>query len=178
MTSKPERTERQTRQSASRFRRWLLEELRLRNWSHYDVAREINVDRSTVTKWLMPYGHPSWRRPSYQHVAALADRLGIDTDNVLELAGLKEPSGSLTVIQRDIALLVAHIPDDLLIPVYYQLRALAERDVQCLIGRRRAELDGADPVDDEPLDPDPDESPGDSPSSAPRSNGRRAKADT
>ena len=122
------------------FREWLLAELTQRDWSQAKLARELDVFKGTVGRWLMPADHPMHRRPKYESCRRLAELFGVDAHTVLHLAGLESAAGDeeLTSLQRDVVALVRQLPDDVLVVVYPQLRALIDANVPRQIRAQRA----------------------------------------
>jgi transcriptional regulator with XRE-family HTH domain len=122
------------------FRDWLLAQLDERQWSQARLARELDVFKGTVGRWLMPADNPAHRRPKYESCRRLAALLGVDPEFVLRLAGLEGDTGeqALTALQRDVIALVPQLPDDILATIYPQLRALIDPHVQRQIRERVA----------------------------------------
>jgi transcriptional regulator with XRE-family HTH domain len=114
------------------FQAWLQEQLDQREWTRAKLARELELFKVTIGRWLMPPGHPMYRRPSYESCRRLADLFGVDMRFVLELAGIDdfERERNLSQLQRDVMALVAIIPDDILATVYAELRPLIEPEVR------------------------------------------------
>lgn len=135
------------------FRSWLLDRLREMEWSQGELARRLNTYRSTVNKWLQPPDSPQWRRPSYDACLALARVFGASSRRVLEMAG-HDPgaaeTSALTPRQLDALGLIRTLPDDMLIPLLPQLRALSFRNVQETMRRDLAELYNGTPPAPEP----------------------------
>jgi transcriptional regulator with XRE-family HTH domain len=124
-----------------RFQNWLKRELDARDWSQAKLARELDVFKGTVGRWLMPPDHPMFRRPAFESCRRLAELFGVELRYVLDLAGIEgyDNEENLTRLQRDTIALVSHIPDDLLAGVYAQLRGLIDENVQEMI---RAQMKG------------------------------------
>jgi transcriptional regulator with XRE-family HTH domain len=68
------------------FNLWLHRQLRRRDWSPADLARRMDVNTGTVSRWLT-----GSRRPRPDACDKLADALGVDLDMVLTLAGHRPP---------------------------------------------------------------------------------------
>jgi transcriptional regulator with XRE-family HTH domain len=129
------------------FRDWLLAQLAERQWTQARLAREVDVFKGTVGRWLMPAANPAHRRPKYESCCRLAALFGVDAAYVLRLAGLEDAPGELelTQLQRDLIALVPQLPDAVLATVYPQLRALIDPRVQQQIRERIASALENDP---------------------------------
>ena len=116
--------------SAYRFRTWLLEQLRIRQWTRSDLADRAGLNRSAVTKWLAPVDSSLYRHPAYESCVSLARVLALPLDTVLEEAGLKPMPSEATPLQRRVIALIPHIPDPLLEVLYHQLVPMVDDQVQ------------------------------------------------
>jgi transcriptional regulator with XRE-family HTH domain len=123
-------------ESRTRFRDWLLEELRIRRWTQTDLAERVGVSQSAVAKWLAPADSALSRLPTYASCVHLASALQLPVPMVLEMAGLEEPTGlqgtqaDLTPLQQKIIAMVSHIPDPMLELLYHQLVPMVDQHVQ------------------------------------------------
>lgn len=115
-----------------RFQRWLEDQLTARDWSQAKLARELDLFKGTIGRWLMPPEQPMHRRPSYDSCRRLADLFGVDLRLILELAAIDdfERERNATALQRDVIALVLMIPDDILATVYAELRPLIDPQVR------------------------------------------------
>lgn len=139
------------------LRAWLNDELDARGWSHARLAREIDMSKSSVGRWLMDDDNPLQRRPSYEACRRLARLFGVDLRAVLEMAGIDdyERERHLSDLQRDIMAMVPLIDDRLLAVVQPQFRALIDETVQELVLAQLEGGDGGRPVPrNDRLDPD------------------------
>jgi transcriptional regulator with XRE-family HTH domain len=120
------------------FREWLQAQLDLRDWSHAKLAREIDLFKGTIGRWLMSEDHPMYRTPSYESCRRLAEVFGVDLVFILEMVGMEgiDPPEDLTQLQRDTRSLIPMIPDDILAAVYEQLRPLVYSGIQESIRNR------------------------------------------
>ena len=74
--------------SPERFQEWLSDQMEARDWSQAKLAREIDVFKGTVGRWLMPADSEMHRRPSFESARRLADLFGVDLRFVLDLVGI------------------------------------------------------------------------------------------
>ena len=118
--------------SPERFQEWLSDQMEARDWSQAKLAREIDVFKGTVGRWLMPADSEMHRRPSFESARRLADLFGVDLRFVLDLVGIQgyDREGELSQLQRDTIALVELLPDEVLVTVYPQLRALIDEGVR------------------------------------------------
>lgn len=123
-----------------RFQRWLLKELEARDWSQSKLARELDVFKGTVGRWLADPDSPTHRTPNFESCRRLADLFGVDLKFVLDLVGIEglDRTDELSRLQKDTIALVSLIPDELLVGVYHQLRALIDANVQQLVREQLA----------------------------------------
>lgn len=130
------------------FQDWLRGELDARGWTPTEFSRNIKVHKTTVNKWLVEPDNPNHTLPSYGAIMKMAAVLGSDVGQILDLVGLPiDPKdGELTPVQRDIATIASLLPDDLLLPVRAQMRALTDLRLQREIRQRVAELEAPDDV--------------------------------
>lgn len=121
------------RARASRFRAWLLNELRDREWTQADLAKRSGLSKTTVNKWLMPVDNTNYRRPDYVSLVAVARALGVAIDSILEASSLSLTSRRpLSELQRDAMALIEQLSDRSLELVVPQLRSLVEREMAIL----------------------------------------------
>lgn len=122
-------------QTGDPFQDWLRSEIEARDWSYSKLAREIDVFKGTVSRWLASPDDPSFRRPSVESYTRLAELFGVDPLSIMALAGVEglDVTNDLSPIKRDVMSAVISIPDDLLISVLPQLRALMDEHVQATI---------------------------------------------
>lgn len=120
------------KRSNREFRRWLQSELDARDWSYAKLAREIGVFKGTVGRWMMDDDNPMQRSPSYESCRRMSELFGVDLRKVLELAGIDdfEEEKNLSPIHRDAMAIIPLIPEEMMVTVYPQLRALLDRHVQ------------------------------------------------
>jgi len=120
------------------FQAWLQEQMKSRDWSHSKLARELGVFKGTVGRWLVPPENEMHRRPNFESCRRLAELFGVDLVFVLEMVGMQgiPASENLTQLQRDTMSLIPMIPDDILSPVYEQLRPLIYEQIQHAIRSR------------------------------------------
>lgn len=125
------------------FQNWLRSEIAARGWTPTEFSRNIKVHKTTVNKWLVDQDNPNHTLPSYGATMRMAAVLGTDVDFILDLVGLPiDPKDKdLTPVQRDIATIASLLPDDLLLPVRAQLRALTDYRLQREIRQRVDELE-------------------------------------
>jgi transcriptional regulator with XRE-family HTH domain len=121
--------------STKDFRDWLSGELEQRGWSHARLARELDLFKGTVGRWLMEDNNRMQRRPAYESCRRLANLFGKDIRQVLEMAGIDnyERDKNLSDLQREVQAIVALIPDPLLVVVQPQLQALIDEGAQARI---------------------------------------------
>ena len=114
------------------FQDWLRGELDARDWSYSKLARELDVFKGTVSRWLADHDDPAFRRPSIESYRRLGEVFGVDPLSVMAMAGIEglNVTSDLSPIKRDIMSTIIAIPDDLLVTVYPQLRALMDHHVQ------------------------------------------------
>jgi len=122
------------------FQDWLISELEARDWTMAKLARELDVFKGTVGRWLSPIDGEDFRRPSIESFRRLGEIFGVDPLSIMELAGIEglDVTKDLSPIKRDIMSAVIAIPDDLLVSVYPQLRALMDTHVQETIRKKTA----------------------------------------
>ena len=132
--------ERHVNESPDPFQAWLRRELDARDWSYAKLARELDVFKGTVSRWMAPPEDESFRRPSIESYRRLGEVLGVDPLTIMAMAGIEglDVTHDLSPIKRDILSAVIAIPDDLLITVYPQLRALMDEHVQQSIRDQQA----------------------------------------
>lgn len=130
-----------SRSGSTRFQDWLTSQLEARDWSQAKLAREIDVFKGTVGRWLMPVDTPMFRVPSYESCRRLADLFGVERRFILELAGIDDFSRerNLTTLQEDTIAVVSMLGDDVLKTVYPQLRALLDEKAHERIQELKAE---------------------------------------
>lgn len=118
-----------------RFQNWLSRELEARDWSQAKLARELDVFKGTVGRWLADPTSHMHRTPNFESCRRLADLFGVDIKFVLDLVGIEgfDRSDELSRLQKDTIALVSLIPDELLVGVYHQLRSLIDANVQALV---------------------------------------------
>lgn len=141
----------------TRFQTWLKGELASRDWSQAKLARELDVFKGTVGRWLMPTDYEMHRAPSYESCRRLADLFGVDLHFLLEAAGIDsfEDERNLSELQRDTIALIQLLPNNVLAVVYPQLRALLDTDVQERVRRMMQEGDSGSTDDpDKPASTD------------------------
>lgn len=68
------------------FPRWLRGQMERREWSVTRLARELGINHGTVSQWLSGDRHPS---PA--SCKRIADVLFVDLDEVLTIAGHRDP---------------------------------------------------------------------------------------
>src|SRR3954454_10155451 len=102
------------------FQEWLRAELKARDWSYSKLARELDLFKGTVSRWLADPADPSFRRPSIESYRRLGEVFGVDPISIMAMAGIEgmNVTSDLSPIKRDIMSAVIAIPDDLLIGVY------------------------------------------------------------
>lgn len=129
------------------FQEWLLNELDSRGWTMARLARELDVFKGTVGRWLVPHdGESKPMRPNIESFRRLGELFAVDPIALMKLAGIEGldlDGGDLSPIKRDVIAAVVSIPDDLLLTVYPQLRGLMDRHVQNAIrqGKHRVGVD-------------------------------------
>ncbi|MET4696082.1 helix-turn-helix domain-containing protein [Endozoicomonas lisbonensis] len=74
--------------------------IRQRNWDDQDLAEEVGVDKSTVSRWLSGEQEPK----NLTELVNLADRLGITTDELL---------GRKPTIDAELEQLITQLPEDI-----------------------------------------------------------------
>lgn len=122
------------------FQVFLEREMDTRGWSQARLAREAGIFKGTVGRWLRPEGHPQHRTPNMDSFITLGELFGVDPLRLMRMAGINlEDDGSASRIKRDVVAVVMALPDDYLITVYPQLRALLDSHVQQEIQSRRSE---------------------------------------
>ena len=133
-------------QNMDAFRHWLRGEMDQRDWNNAKLARELDVFKGTVGRWLQPppEGEEDDRRnrqPSYENCRKLSELFGVDLHRVLAMAGHDEyDDEGLTPIHKDAQALIPLIPADMIAVVYAQLRSLIDARVQAAI---RSHVSGA-----------------------------------
>jgi transcriptional regulator with XRE-family HTH domain len=60
---------------------WLRKQIRRRQWSQSDLARELGVGTGTISRWM------NGRQPDTRYCERIADVFGVEADLVLTLAG-------------------------------------------------------------------------------------------
>jgi transcriptional regulator with XRE-family HTH domain len=145
-------TRREVAQKGDPFQEWLRAELDARDWSYSKLARELDVFKGTVSRWLADHDDPAYRKPSLESYRRLGEVFGVDPLAVMAMAGIEglDVTKDLSPIKRDIMSTVIAIPDDLLVSVYPQLRALMDHNVQETIRDARRRANGSRP--DAPAD--------------------------
>jgi transcriptional regulator with XRE-family HTH domain len=136
------------------FQDWLRSELEARDWSYSKLARELDVFKGTVSRWLADHDDPAFRRPSLESYRRLGEVFGVDPLQVMGLAGIEglDVTNDLSPLKRDIMSTIIAIPDDLLVTVYPQLRALMDEHVQVAIreASKRVATNGISPAPKKP----------------------------
>ena len=107
------------------FQLWLLDEKERRDWSNNRIANEVGVFRGTVAKWLLPYSNPERFQPSAASFIAIGEVFGADPMHLMRLAGI-DAQVATTQVQADIIAVINQLPDELLITLYPQVRALLD----------------------------------------------------
>lgn len=124
------------RQQAAKFRNWLLEEMRVRDWNNTDVARAAGVSKNAVGKWLRVEMDDLWRRPGYRSLVSLSKALNVSLDTVLQAASLERQDKTLTPLQKDVMLIVEQLPDSSLELIQPQLLGLLQHGQRKKAARR------------------------------------------
>ena len=114
------------------FQSWLIGQLDTYGWSNARLAREMDLFKGTIGRWLLSRDHYKFSRPSVDSYRRLGDLFGVDPLAIMRLAEVDglDITNNLSPIKRDVMAAVIHIPDDVLVTVYPQLRALMDRHVQ------------------------------------------------
>jgi transcriptional regulator with XRE-family HTH domain len=129
---------------ASRFQKWLRDQLDHYGWSLSQLARELSISKGAVVRWMADPEEGSYRRPAYESLRRLADLFGTDLSLLLEYAGVSEGDDTrhLSTMQREAAGIVSSLPDLILAVVYPQLQSLATEDQRTrVIASIRREID-------------------------------------
>jgi transcriptional regulator with XRE-family HTH domain len=72
--------------NSNEFGEWLRKQLQRREWSQADFVRRGQFSRTAVSDWIL-----GKRIPDPRSSDLIADVLGVDRDEVLALAGHREP---------------------------------------------------------------------------------------
>jgi transcriptional regulator with XRE-family HTH domain len=115
---------------------WLADELRRRGWSQSELARRSGLSRPTINKYLRPPDHPHHRAPDFASLSRIATALDVPVLAAVQAANASRPANGISPLQRECAALILGIPDDLLAALVYQLRPLADPEVQRSIRER------------------------------------------
>lgn len=124
------------RAQAAKFRNWLLEEMRKRDWNQTDVANAAGVSKNAVGKWLRVEIDDLWRKPSYDSLRALAKALNVSLDTVLQAASMDRQAKSLSPLQQDVMMIVEQLPDAALEMIQPQLLGLLQHSQRQRAARR------------------------------------------
>lgn len=68
--------------SQGQFARWLLDQMRRRDWNQTDVAERVGTHSSVVSRWVR-----GERVPDTKSIDKIADVFGLPVDDVLTIAG-------------------------------------------------------------------------------------------
>lgn len=105
--------------STTRFADWLRLKVDAKGWRQRDLAEATGVSQQTASRWLL-----AQTLPNVRHAHALAQALGVTTDEVLERLGAAAPRRPRHRDPRDLELA--------------ELRARVERLETELARQRRA----------------------------------------
>lgn len=113
------------------FQRWLQGELDARGWTNARLARELDIFRGTISRWLADPSTGAFRRPSYENTRRMAEVFGVDTERLLVLIGwMSEDETHISDAQRDCIKVIRMLPDDMLAIVHAQIYALLDTRTQ------------------------------------------------
>jgi transcriptional regulator with XRE-family HTH domain len=68
------------------LRAFIHEQMRLRGWNYAEFAKAVGTDGSVIARWIRD------RRPSPAMVRQMAERLGVDEDELLVIVGHRSPA--------------------------------------------------------------------------------------
>lgn len=88
-----------------KFNDWILSQLRARNWSQADLAREANLTRGAISKYMID------RIPDESALRKIAKAFKLSPEYVFEKAGLLPPKSTDPII-AEIAHLASQLPPE------------------------------------------------------------------
>lgn len=108
------------------FGDWLRERMDEKGLTQQELADLLGVTRVTVYRWMAPVEKTDYyRRPSTDNFIALGEVFGVSPVTLMNMTGL-EPDENMSQIKRDTISAVQVLPDEILVTLYPQIRALVD----------------------------------------------------